>query len=176
MKNRYEIRGDVTVIFIDSKKYGTLECLIDTEDLERVKAFSNTYHVKYVETKVGGIFYVCGYQRIGTNKYFKPHLHRLLMNPPEEMVVDHLNGNGLDNRKSNLRVVPQQKNLQNKHGAQSNSKSGIKGVYRRNDCDRWCAQVIVNRKKVFNKLFKTKEEAERAVIEARKKFFGEEVS
>lgn len=41
-------------------------------------------------------------------------LHRLVLNAPEDMVVDHLNGNKLDNRKSNLRVCTNQENALNR--------------------------------------------------------------
>lgn len=50
-------------------------------------------------------------------------LHRQLMNPPRNLFVDHINGDGLDNRRSNLRVCTHQQNLWNI------SKKKFKGVY-----------------------------------------------
>lgn len=54
-------------------------------------------------------------------------LHRLIMSPPDGKVVDHINGDPLDNRRENLRVCFQSNNAKNrdKHG---NNKSGVKGV------------------------------------------------
>lgn len=54
-------------------------------------------------------------------------LHRLLLNPPSDLVVEHLNGNGLDNRRDNLRIVRREEASRNKRRYTNNS-SGIKGV------------------------------------------------
>jgi hypothetical protein len=41
-------------------------------------------------------------------------MHRMIMQPPKGMVVDHINGNGLDNRRCNLRICTRQENAQNR--------------------------------------------------------------
>lgn len=58
-----------------------------------------------------------------------PHLklHRLITSCPVGMVVDHINGNALDNRRDNLRVCSQQDNLRNRL-LRRDSKTGFKGV------------------------------------------------
>jgi hypothetical protein len=43
-------------------------------------------------------------------------MHRLIMDPPKGMEIDHINGNGLDNRRANMRIVTRQQNLQNRRG------------------------------------------------------------
>lgn len=75
-------------------------------------------------------------------------LHRLLMNAPEDMSVDHLNGNTLDNRKSNLRICTQFQNMANRK-MNLNNKSGYKGVHW--DATRskqWAASIGVNNQKI----------------------------
>lgn len=77
----------------------------------------------------------------GTTKYLKTSgenktvcFHRLILNPPDHLVVDHINGNGLDNRRCNLRIVTTQVNRANSkrhkkassrfHGVRLDKKTG----------------------------------------------------
>lgn len=57
-------------------------------------------------------------------------IHRVIMDPPEGMVVDHINGNCLDNRRENLRICSYSQNSCNKK-VRTDSKSGFKGVCQR---------------------------------------------
>lgn len=77
-------------------------------------------------------------------------LHRLIMNCPEGMVIDHLNGNKLDCRKSNLRICTQKENAQNVHNAKGYTYDKEKG--------RW----LVRYRNKFYGRYDTEEEAKRA--------------
>ncbi len=57
-------------------------------------------------------------------------MHRMIMQPPKDKVVDHLNGNSLDNRRCNLLVCTQTENIQNSR-PRRDSKSRFRGVYPR---------------------------------------------
>ena len=59
-------------------------------------------------------------------------MHRFVMNAPPNTELDHINGNGLDNRKENLRFTTHKENLRNRRLFQ-NSISGYKGVRKKGD-------------------------------------------
>lgn len=100
-------------------------------------------------------------------------MHRLIMNAPSGMVVDHANGNGLDNRKSNLRICTQRQNSQNIRVARG--LAPFKGVYReRRALNRpFSASISVNGKPVFLGKFRTAEEGAIAYDVAAKAYFGQ---
>jgi len=73
-------------------------------------------------------------------------LHRLLLNAPTGQGIDHQNRNGLDNRRSNLRLATQPQNNANT-GPRSTNRSGYKGVFWDKQAKRWRAQIRVNGKR-----------------------------
>ena len=73
--------------------------------------------------------------------------------------IDHINGNTKDNRISNLRDVPAQKNQQNKTKAQSNSKSGVQGVSWHKKAKKWQAHICVNGARKYLGIYASIEEA-----------------
>ena len=77
-------------------------------------------------------------------------LHRLIMNCPEGLVIDHLNGDRLDCRKSNMRICTQSDNIKNRHGA--------KGYCYDKSKKKW----MVRYKKKFWGRYNTEEEAKKA--------------
>lgn len=84
--------------------------------------------------------------------------------------VDHINGNGLDNRRANLRPATHAQNMRNKP-MYRNNRSGFKGVYRRKN--RWCAQIKHEGKLRHLGSFAAAEEAARAYDIAARELFGE---
>lgn len=84
--------------------------------------------------------------------------------------VDHINGNGLDNRRCNLRLANQSNNASNV-AIKSNNTSGYKGVSRYSH-SKWRAQIVVNQKYIHLGIFDTAEEAHKAYCEAAKLHFG----
>lgn len=97
-------------------------------------------------------------------------MHRQIMNPQNKMQVDHINGNGLDNRRSNLRLCTHSQNLYN-HGGRKVTESGFKGVSRMRD--RWVARFTIERKLVRVGIFDTPIEAAIAYNKMVKKYHGE---
>lgn len=91
-------------------------------------------------------------------------MHRLIMNCPGGMEIDHINGDSLDNRRDNLRIVTRAQNLRNRKTFK-NSKSGFKGVVYNPINGKW--KVIIN----FG-TYDTAEEAAKAYVKAIEKLFG----
>ena len=169
MKNEYEVLGDTTIIHIQCKGK-QLKTIIDTEDLPKLNGMKFR---GYFEKKNGlETYYAIATVKSNSNKsgWSTVQLHRLLMKTPRGLTVDHINNNTLDNRKSNLRNIAHGLNCQNRKGSQVNSKSGIRGVHKHSKNNSWIAQLKANGKKIYLGSFRTKEEAEEKVIEARAKF------
>lgn len=86
-------------------------------------------------------------------------------------MVDHIDGDPLNNTRSNLRHADKSQNGANRKVIQSNNTSGYKGITRRKN--RWLAQIGVHGKKMHLGSFLTREEAAEAYNAAAQKYFGE---
>lgn len=142
--NTYEINGDTTKVYDSKGNY----CLIDTEDLEKIKPYC--FHKNHY-----------GYFKSTT---LNSSIHRLIMDCPDGMVVDHINHNTLDNRKCNLRICTQQENLRNKKS---------KGICYHKKAKKYVAYIIVDGKQKYLGLFKDIDDAIIVRKEAEQKYFGE---
>lgn len=103
-------------------------------------------------------------------------LHRYLLAPPRGTHVDHINGDKLDNRRSNLRVVSPSLNGANRHHLNRNNRSGTRGVSFRPDLSRgrpWQAHIMAGRRSKHLGLFATREEAIEARRRSEAELFGE---
>ncbi|PAV30442.1 hypothetical protein CIL05_07835 [Virgibacillus profundi] len=98
-------------------------------------------------------------------------LHRIIKNPQEKEVVDHINHNTLDNVDENLRVGTRAQNTWNSR-MKSNNTSGVIGVYS-NSYGRWVAEIYVNGKKISLGNFDDIEEAKKVRRNAEYQYFKE---
>lgn len=118
--------------------------------------------------------YVIGYIKNPGEEPKRLLMHRLLMNPDKSQVVDHINGDTLDNRRSNLRVCTNQENSRSRaKRLQKNNTSGFTGVVASSVFGKWGARIKVNGKAIHLGTFETKEDAAKAYDKAAKKFHGE---
>lgn len=109
--------------------------------------------------------------------YFDPRgsckrvlMHRLISRAPADMVVDHVNGEPADNRRSNLRICTHAQNMRNRKTSKAN-KTGFKGVYAVRG--RWASQIQFEGKGIHLGTFRSPEEAHLAYCEAAKRYHGE---
>lgn len=98
-------------------------------------------------------------------------LHRLILNAKSTDICDHKNGNRLDCRKANLRIVDRTANAQNTKMHKDN-KSGYKGVFLCKDTNKWRTRLMSNGKVVELGRFEIKEEAAAAYNKAAKQHHG----
>lgn len=96
-------------------------------------------------------------------------LHRLILNAPSGMIVDHINGNPLDNRKENLRICTQRENMQNMHKHRSGRLVGC-CFNKRNK--KWLSRIEVGGKRKYLGYYSTELEAHEAYKEALKELAG----
>lgn len=104
----------------------------------------------------------------GKKKIF---LHRYLMRPPEGMDVDHIDGDGMNNRRSNLRVATRHENACNQKIRAANT-SGFKGVSFEKFTGRWAASICSNNKYKRIGRFDTVDEAGAAYAEWSRSLHG----
>lgn len=99
------------------------------------------------------------------------YMHRCLTGAAKGKDVDHINGNGLDNRRENLRVCDRSQNSANRHAVMS--AHGIKGVHFENYTGRWRAEIQWRRKRYKLGRFDTAEEAAAAYAAKAHELFKE---
>ena len=85
------------------------------------------------------------------------HMHRVIMNPPARMVVDHVNGDTLDNRRENLRVTTQSQNIKNQKRRRSGQIS--LGTTFLKSAGKYQAQIWCNGRYRYLGIFATEKEA-----------------
>jgi len=135
-----------------------LKFLIDKEELNKIEKYN------FWSISKGSVVNNRNNNRIA--------LHRLIKNCPKDKVVDHINGNTLDNRKCNLRICTQAENSKNKR-INKNNTSGYKGVFYYKRYNKWTSIIMVNGKKKGLGYFDTPEEAYAAYCKAAKELHGE---
>lgn len=135
--------------------------LIDKEDHRIIKNYNWnaqwTPRKKYYAGSRGGIL-----------------MHRLILglNKGDPRVVDHINGDTLDNRRQNLRICSSKQNLRNT-GPGARNKSGFKGVSWRKDRAYWVAHICIDNERRYIGRYFTREKAAAAYNKAAKHAYGE---
>lgn len=139
--------------------------IIDDEDYERINQH------KWYAYKSKRTFYA---QRRDGKKIL--WMHRIIINPSPDEQIDHINGDGLDNRKSNLRIATQHQNTMNcrkraiHRGKPPSSK--YKGVSKCKTTGHWIVQLGFNGSYIWGGTYLTEIEAAKAYDIKAKELFG----
>lgn len=151
-----------------SKTHGKFTTLLDNEDFNRVKDSGKWC----VVIKRGRPYFQ---KRVDYTKETRGRiveLHRWLMGEPEGMYVDHIDGNTLNNSRTNLRVCTNAANIRNGR-IRTNNTSGNTGVRQpRGPGTKWEARIRVNYKIIILGFFDTFEEAVGARKAAEKTYWS----
>ncbi len=128
--------------------------LVDDEDFDKVSQFR--WRLEKGRYAIGGV------------RSFR--MHRMILSCDVGEEIDHINGNGLDNRKQNLRVVKHRQNSANRKASSSNLL-GYKGVTKAGNG--WTARIRVNYKQIYIGYYNSTVAAAKAYDKAAKEHFGE---
>lgn len=140
--------------------------IVDPEDYERLNRHK-WYAVKYRQG-----FYAVRSVTVGKKKGHV-HMHREIINAEAGKLCDHINHNGLDNRKANLRQVSRVENVWNSRKRKGRSSSKYKGVSWFKRKKKWQARIQANGRNIFIGSYKNEIAAARAYDEAAKKYHGQ---
>lgn len=171
--NNYIIdkENNVARVELHRRSAENLWTIIDLEDLERVITYPYTWYAKL--NKSIGEYYVYASEYCTDTKKCKPiFLHQFIMKANGK-TVDHINNNGLDNRKLNLRVVLDKNNSTNRRGKNKNNKSGYRNVSWRKNENKWVVQLQIDGKNTILGRFDDVDEAGKFAEEMRQKYYGE---
>lgn len=139
--------------------------IVDEEDYQRLMEHNWHYSGEYAARSITR-------RKNGKRNSSNVWMHKVVINSPEGMQVDHINRNKLDNRKSNLRVCTSHQNSIN-IGIRKDNNSGYKGVFFDSRSGKWVARIRHREKSIWIGTFDCVHQAGRAYNDVAFKFHGE---
>lgn len=152
-------------------KYKNRFVKVDDSDFEYLNQWKWYYNqVNYDSKSKNGY----GYRTLGRGLDRGTHLymHRLIMQPPKNMVIDHINGDGLDNRRKNLRIITKEQNCLIR-SKRYNSTNAYKGITKISGNNKFIARVGFAGKQHYLGTFNSALIAHRAYLKKAKELHGE---
>lgn len=136
--------------------------IVDNKDYEWLNQWKWSFHSQ-------------GYAQRGSSvngKKTNLKMHRVILNAPKGIVVDHRNGDKLDNRRANIRLCTQAQNLWNA-GISKQNKSGYKGVFWEKKTRRFIVRIRNRKDNLYLGSYRNLLEAVIVWNEAAKKYHRE---
>lgn len=122
--NRHRVEGGIAYIELtDRQGRPRAEAMVSPDDLARVLARGRW--CLHQGPRRPTPYAAVQWREDGRGRLLR--LHRFLLDPPEGMMGDHINGDGLDNRRENLRIATPGENTANRH--RTNARSGTPGIH-----------------------------------------------
>ena len=169
MRNSYRVEDDLVYIELRRKDGSVVETITNLDFLPKLLDYDICW--SYLD-KGKKTPYVVGRKYVGNKKAKTIQFHRFILDAPPNMVVHHINGNGLDNRKENLEIVTNQENIIKRIGLNKNNTSGIRGVSYDRSRGKWQVKFKKNYKTIHFGRYDSIEEAEMVARKAFREVFG----
>lgn len=158
-KNDIEINGDSSEIILRDKNQNIVDkCIVDTEDVEKIKQYKWYKSNGYCVTK-------------GIDKNNEIDIANVIFNDFENK-FDHISHNRIDNRKVNLRLITSHQNAMNM-GMKNTNTSGVTGVQLQNTKKKWTAVITYNYKPIWLGCYESFDDAVKARIKGEIQYFKE---
>lgn len=175
--NNYKTDGDITYIYIVTRKQEKFSAIIDTDDLPKLIEADLSWHVKY--DKILKDYYVESIKisydenNIKTTETIRLHTFLCISICSNDQHIHHRNHNTLDNRKENLEIISIAENSRHRKGKNCNNKSGYRNVACISNAKYpYRVQIIIDGKNTPLGDFDDVDEAGRFAEEMRKKYYG----
>lgn len=166
-ESHVRIEGNIGYITLSQWYVAT----IDAEDVHLIDKWKWSANVHKRKDGSVGKVYAVRLDRANQNEN-QVRMHRVILCAADGIDVDHIDGDGLNNRRSNLRLATKMQNGRNRFiGA--NNTSGIKGVYQQKKSGRWIARIKVCGASIYLGSFPDAGQAAAAYAKASAEFHGE---
>jgi len=160
---RRRLGCDIRVITLSRFKFA----IVDKDDFERLKPY-----------RWFSLWNRCGYYAVRNvrrceRRRLQIMMHREIVGAPKGVLVDHINGNTLDNRKANLRLATASQNMYNTRRNKKGCASGFRGVSWHKHAKKWEARLASEGKRIYAGSYDSELEAAKAYDTAARKYHKE---